>query len=809
MTRFSRFGTRPWFSAPRRVGAERAVPRLLALEDRTLLSTGALDPGFGTGGKATVSFDLGGGLDDEARAIALQPDGKVVLAGSAQLSAGNYDFAVARLNANGTIDASFNGVGKRTIAFDLMAGGKDRAYGVALQPDGKIVIVGSAQVSANAYDFAVVRLNPDSTLDTTFNGTGRQVVAFNLGGTNADEASGVAVQADGKIVVVGYAGTSAQNKSFAVARLSANGTLDATFNGNGKLAFHVGSQADEVRAVVLQPDGKIVLAGYSQVSGANNDFAVARVNPNGSLDAGFNLNGKRTIAFDLGGGKNDGARSVALQADGRIVVAGYAERFIPNYDFGVTRLNADGSLDTTFNGTGKQTVAFDLSSNLDDEPNGVLVQPNGRILVAGFAQTGAVNFDFAFARLTPGGALDPSYAAGGKQTIPFDLGGPNQDEAFGIAWQPDGRVVAGGIAQRSIENFDFAALRVDTNQVHFFAAGGAPGRVNVFRPDGTLVTGFAPYGSAYQGGVAVALADVNGDGIDDLVTGAQSGNPHVQVFGGAALAQGTFDPNNPGADVLASFFPYALNFNVGSNVAAGDVNGDGYADIITGASAGNPHTKIFSGKDVALHAFNPDGASKLAEWFPYALQFNVGANVATGDVTGTGFADVITAATVGNPDVRVYRGRDLAAGTFDPNGTSRVAQFFGYGLNFNVGAFVTAGDVNGDGFADVVTGSSAGNPQVKVFSGKAIAEGTFNGSNPDASQLASFYAFDTGKNLGVSVGAADFDGDGLADLLTGSVHGSSADYRVVKGMSAGNKPTVLNGLEGTITGIQDGIFVAA
>jgi uncharacterized delta-60 repeat protein len=798
---------RPSLSPRRSSRGLRCFPRLVALEDRTLLSPGAIDPNFGVGGKASVAFDIGGGLDDEARAVVLQPDGKTVMVGAAQTGAGGYDFAIARLNSNGTPDGTFDSDGKQTVAFNIGADGKDRGFGVALQPDGKIIVVGSAQVTASGFDFAIARLNPNGSPDTSFNGTGRQVVPFDLGGIKADEATSVVLQPDGKIVIAGYAGLSATNRSFAVARLNGNGSLDTSFNGSGKMTFKFGTLADEARSLALQPDGKIIVVGYSQVVGANNDFAIARLHGNGTLDPSFNLNGKRTVAFDFGGGKNDGARSVALQPDGRIVAAGYAERIIPNYDFAVVRLNSDGNFDTTFNSSGKQVVTFDVGGGKDDEATSVVVQPNGRLLVAGFAQVGATNFDFAIARLTANGSLDPAYLGTGKQTVAFNLGGPNQDEAFGAAIQPNGYIVAVGFAQRSIENFDFVAVRIDGNNTRFFSGGGKPGYVAVFRADGSPVTGFSPFGDSYQGNVAVAFSDVNGDGFDDLIAGAQIGNPHVKVFNGAHFALGTFNPAHGDASLLASFFPYALNFNVGSNVTGGDVNGDGYADIVTAANAGNPHTKVYTGKDIAQHVFNPDGASLLAQWFPYALQFNVGANVAVGHLTGTGFADVITGATVGNPDVRVYRGRDIAANTFLPDGASRAVQFFAYGLNFNVGVLVTAGDVNGDGFSDLITGSSIGNPEVKVYSGKAIAQSASEAFVPDSHMLAAFYAYDIGVNLGAAVASADFDGDGQADILTGPLNGSIANYRVVRGLSSGIKPAALPGYDGVISQIQGGMFV--
>src|SRR5262249_42480879 len=163
----------------------------------------------------------------------------------------------------------------------------------------------------------------------------------------------------------------------------------------------------------------------------------------------------------------------------------------------------------------------------------------------------------------------------------------------------------------------------------------------------------------------------------------------------------------------------------------------------------------------------------------YALQFNVGANVAVGDLNGDGYADVITGATVGNPDVRVYSGKDITNGPFNPDGSSLLAQFFAYGINFNVGAYVATGDVNGDGFVDLLTGASVGNPDVRVYNGRSFANGTFNNNNLDASLLTQFFAYDLQFNIGVALATGDVDGDGIKDIITGASAGSP-HLRVVK-----------------------------
>jgi hypothetical protein len=284
---------------------------------------------------------------------------------------------------------------------------------------------------------------------------------------------------------------------------------------------------------------------------------------------------------------------------------------------------------------------------------------------------------------------------------------------------------------------------------------GSPPDIRVFDgATGALVGEFYAYDPSFLGGVTIAVGDVSGNGFADIVTGTRSGNPDVRVYSGKDIADGAFNP--AGASLLAQWFAYGLSFDVGANVAVGDVSGDGFADVVTGATAGNPDVRVYSGKDIADGTFdrNNPSQSMLAQFFPYALQFDVGANVAVGDVDGNGYADIITGATIGNPDVRVYRGKDIATGIFaDQNPeASQEAQWFAYGLQFNEGANVAAGDIHGGRYADIVTGTTSGTPHVKVYDGSAIARKTFNSASPDSSVLAQFLAVSQ-LNNGVSVGA--------------------------------------------------------
>ena len=194
--------------------------------------------------------------------MALQ-GGKIVVVGN-----GAGDFALARYNPNGSLDASFSGDGLQTT--DL--GGDDEARGLALQDDGKIVAVGRAGTFPDI-DFALARYNPNGSLDTSFSGDGKQTTDFFFGAVDA--ANGVALQGDDKIVAAGLAGGGSTGDDFALARYNPNGSLDASFSGDGKRRSNFGG-ADSASGVALQGDGKIVAVGRGLGTDLTSDFVLAR-----------------------------------------------------------------------------------------------------------------------------------------------------------------------------------------------------------------------------------------------------------------------------------------------------------------------------------------------------------------------------------------------------------------------------------------------------------------------------------------------------------------------------------------------------
>lgn len=295
------------------------------------------------------------------------------------------------------------------------------------------------------------------------------------------------------------------------------------------------------------------------------------------------------------------------------------------------------------------------------------------------------------------------------------------------------------------------------------AIGTGPPEVNIF--DGVTNTrrsSFFLFDTSFNGGVRVAAGDINGDGFPDLIGAAgPGGGPQVRVRDGKTGA------------TTRDFLAYDASFNAGVFVAAGDLNQDGLDDIITGAGGGaQAHVKAFSGADNSL----------IASFFAFN-SFAGGVRVAAGDVNGDGRADIITGAGPGG-------GPQVIA--FDAVSLAQLNSFFAYAPTFNGGVFVAAGDVNGDGRTDIITGADAGgSPHVKAFSAR------------DGSELLSFFAYDAAFAGGVRVAAIDTNSDGRADILTGPGPGAEANLRVFNGSDG----ALLNSIQAFDANFTDGVFV--
>ena len=365
---------------------------------------------------------------DFAADLAIQADGKIVVVGGASWDK-NPRFALLRYNADGTLDTTFGGDGKVTTNFTRR---EDAAWGVAIQSDGKILAAGDAALRTGNSRFAVARYNSDGTLDSTFGGDGKVTTEF----TRADDpVAGIALQADGKIVVSGGAAWNTLHANFALARYNTDGSLDAAFGGDGRVTTSFTRGRDFANEVVVQGDGKLVAGGYASYSRTNgrSRFALARYNADGTLDMTFGGDGKVTTNFTR---RNDVVLDLALQPDAKIVAAGISASDGSNSKFGLARYNADGMLDASFSGDGKVQTDFIAGY---DQAEAVMVQPDGVIVVGG--ATAGFGGRFVVARYDTGGALDSTFNAGGIATTNFTR---HDDFAFGLALQTDGNVVLAG-----------------------------------------------------------------------------------------------------------------------------------------------------------------------------------------------------------------------------------------------------------------------------------------------------------------------------------------------------------------------------
>jgi uncharacterized delta-60 repeat protein len=408
---------------------------------------GSLDTSFDGDGKVSTDF---WGSNEQINAVAIQADGKIVAAGYILNGSPNsdQDFALIRYNADGSLDTSFDGDGKLTTSVSDSHNGS-RANAVAIQADGKIVAAGFAYLTVNqssSAKFGLARYNPDGSLDTSFDGDGK-VITDSLGISNS--ASAVAIQADGKIVAAGYSYDAGAH--FALARYNTDGSLDTSFDGDGVVTTLVTIYGGYGYAVALQTDGKMVAGGYAG-NAYDEDFALVRYNPDGSLDTSFDADGKTTI--DMGYPAESAANAVAIQADGKIVVGGesYNGR---DRDFTLVRYNRDGSLDTSFDGDGKLTTDI-LGGINGDHVNALAIQPDGKIVAAGYSYSG--NVDFSFVRYNANGSLDGSF--GGYGIVTTSISDTTYDYIYAVAIQTDGKIVAAGYSYNGSNN-DISLIRLN------------------------------------------------------------------------------------------------------------------------------------------------------------------------------------------------------------------------------------------------------------------------------------------------------------------------------------------------------------
>ena len=672
------------------VGAN-AITVEVTAEDSTTreyaLAVWRLDLASHAAGSLDVSFGGDGkvtsGLasaESKINAVAVQSDGKIVAAGSSMVGS-NVDFAVVRYTAAGALDTSF-GDGDGLVTTSFGHDGTDTISAVAVLSDGKILAAGYAYNGTNL-DFALARYTAAGVLDTTF-GTGGKVITPI--GSSMDHIRALAVQSDGKIVVAGnsHNGT---NYDFAVARYTAAGVLDTGFSTDGKVTTAIGSGADTALAVAVQSDGKIVAAGHSH-NGTNEDFALVRYTSTGALDTGFDTDGKVTTTIGSG---NERAHGVAVLTGGEILAGGLSATPSPSFnDFALVRYTSAGALDTTFGTTsgstktGKITHAIGTSG---DYGLAMVAQSGGKILVGGYAHVGGSDYDFALARFTALGALDTSFDSDGK--VITDMGAGNA-EANALAVGPDGEIVLAGFSHNGTHN-DFALVRYTT-------AGALD---TSFDSDGKVTTD-AGVGHSYGDGLALqpdgkivvvgnvghptdfGLTRYNPDGTVDLGFG-QDGKV-ITDFNGGAADFGAAVAVQPDGKIVATG---RSNKGAVKDFAVARYNPDGSLDSGFG-TGGKVTTDLNSSEDRPYAvAVQPDGKVVVAGYVKVSStdwDFAMVRYTAAGALDSSFDSDgkVITALTTGNDQIRALAvlsdGKILAAGRI--------------GGDFGVARYTTAGELD-------------------------------------------------------------------------------------------------------------------
>jgi uncharacterized delta-60 repeat protein len=596
------------------------------LESRVLFTAGDLDTTFG--GTGTVSLNYFN-RNDLANAVAVQSDGKVIVAGTTAtgITAQGTDVALARYNVDGTLDTTF-GVGG-TVTTHL-GGTSDSAFALVVQADGRVLLAGGVRITStlSGTDFALVRYNTDGSLDTTFGTNG--MVRTDLGSNTNDVANAMKLTSDGRIVLAGSSLVSG-SQQFAAARYLSNGALDTSFGGgDGFVVMPFVNGNGQAKAVATLADGSMILAGTLMdfAASTGSDYAAIRLLSDGTLDTNFGAAGWTTVHL---GGQGETANGVLVTSTGAIVLVGESSQTTQQV-VGVARLTAAGQLDDTF-GAGLGFVTTNFAGGINFGAGAVL-QGDGKIVVAGTATVNGLS-RFAVARYESDGALDDTFASGGKVTYAFAAG-----ESFGkaIAADGQGRLVVVGNVSVAAGNADFAVMRLE-NQLNVppTAHAGGPYLVNAgglvvldgsgsSDVDGSIVSyewdfdydgatfhvdgaGVAPTFSAEDlTGPAVrtvALRVTDNAGASHLVTTtltvnasptAHAGGPYLVNAGGSIVLDGSGS-----GDVDGSVASYEWDFDYdGSSF---DVDGSGANPTFSAAGVSGPALRT-----IALRVTDNQGA---------------------------------------------------------------------------------------------------------------------------------------------------------------------------------------------------------
>ena len=400
---------------------------------------GTLDKSFNGSGKKVIGFKFGGyNGDDACFAMAIQSDGKSVLAGkSSATSGGDYNFIVVRLNTDGSLDQSFNNKGYILINFS----GDDEAAAVAIQSDGKIVVAGTANASGRRRKIALLRLLTNGVPDPSFGPNFSGKVITDVGN---DAATYCMALQNGKIIIGGD--IIDNNSKCLLLRYNGDGSPDQSFGVLGKSITNLGT-GEFPHGVAIQSDGKIVAGCSEGGSYAYSHFIVARFTSNGILDGNFGTNGKTNTDFGL----NDFCTSIAVQSNDKIVATGFT--YNSHFNFAIARYTKDGTPDNTFSGDGKTVTDIDNVAHSDDFAYDVAIQGDNKIVVAG--STHVNDYNFALVRYNTNGTLDNTFSGDGKTVTDFG----DNEEVYAVKIQANSKIVAAGAKNILTGDRNFAIAR--------------------------------------------------------------------------------------------------------------------------------------------------------------------------------------------------------------------------------------------------------------------------------------------------------------------------------------------------------------
>jgi uncharacterized delta-60 repeat protein len=668
-----------------------------------LNADGSLDNTFGSGGEMVVP-DFGNYFTGPT--VITDSSGHIVLTGTASgYFGGNYGnyFAVARLNTDGSLDSHFGQGGEALLPqFSNFYYSSDSAAGATIDAVGRVIVVGSTYGSFPDGTFgqrmAVARLNTDGSLDNTFGTSGQLVVPSFRGGFYAsDSASSVAATNTGQLVIAGISG-----QNLALARLKTDGSLDPSFGTNGETIlpqFSNGNfEIDTPAGMATDANGRFVIAATSQVSGLGNSIAVTRVNTDGSLDSTWGGSGQIT-ANTPGGTSNDNASSMTLtQPDGKIVVVGTSSPQFGPSRLAVTRYNSDGSLDAGF-GTGGIAL-FDNTGTFSLVPTAISLDASGRILIAGQISTSFFKMQFAVARLNANGSLDTSFGSGGESVLPvFGNNYFEWDRVAGMAVDASGRIVLAGTAPAPYsDSLALARLNADGSLDNSFGTGGQLTLANIsgaytetgagltIDSSGRILIGATAngyFGSSY--GSRLLVTRLKSDGTVDGAFGA-SGTVLVPQF-----TQGYYENDQAVGVALDS---------LGRIVVAGSSTSSNYSFMAARFNAdGSPDSTFGVGGQSVISNFGSD----FYIFSGSATRMAIDAN---DRIAIIGYASGYHSSTGKN-------GTDFAVGVFKVNGCPDV--------DFGADGATTTSVSNGYYYSNVPTGAAFDSTGRLVVAGSSVS----------------------------------------------------------------------------------------